>query len=116
MRIRFTIRDLLWLILVAALILGWWIDRSKLAEQVANGSSKIAEQNRRIATLNKIVKADELRIQTLAQPRFLQVLPESEVIDVNMERAMLSDPMEGRQKMREYFGNGADWLVPDASR
>jgi hypothetical protein len=27
MRLRFTIRDLLWLTLVVALALGWWVDR-----------------------------------------------------------------------------------------
>jgi hypothetical protein len=29
---RFTIRDLLWLTVVLALVLAWWLDRSRLAE------------------------------------------------------------------------------------
>jgi len=29
-RFRFTIRDLLWLTLVVAMAVGWWIDRTKL--------------------------------------------------------------------------------------
>jgi hypothetical protein len=31
MRFRFTIRDLLWLTLVVAMAVGWWLDRSHLA-------------------------------------------------------------------------------------
>jgi len=31
MRLRFSIRDLLWLTLVVALIVGWWLDRKKLS-------------------------------------------------------------------------------------
>ena len=31
MRLRFTIRDLLWLTVVVALAEGWWLDRAKLA-------------------------------------------------------------------------------------
>jgi hypothetical protein len=30
MRLRFTIRDLLWLMLVLALALGWWLDHKRL--------------------------------------------------------------------------------------
>lgn len=30
MRIKFTIRGLLWLIVVAALVVGWWTDHRKL--------------------------------------------------------------------------------------
>jgi len=29
---KFTIRDLLWLTIVAALAAGWWVDRSRLKE------------------------------------------------------------------------------------
>jgi len=31
MRLRFTIRDLLWLTLVVALVVGWWVDHRHLA-------------------------------------------------------------------------------------
>jgi hypothetical protein len=30
MRLRFTIRDLLWLTVVVALAVGWWLDHSRL--------------------------------------------------------------------------------------
>jgi hypothetical protein len=33
MRFRFKLRDLFWLMLAVALALGWWIDRSHVAEQ-----------------------------------------------------------------------------------
>jgi hypothetical protein len=35
MRFRFTIRDLLWLTLVVALGVGWWIDRRSIQRQSA---------------------------------------------------------------------------------
>jgi hypothetical protein len=31
MKLRFSIRDLLWLTLAVALVIGWWLDRSRLA-------------------------------------------------------------------------------------
>jgi hypothetical protein len=33
---RFTIRDLLWLTVVAAVAVAWWVDRSQLESQIAN--------------------------------------------------------------------------------
>ena len=33
MRIRFTIRDLLWLTALVALALGWWVDHRQLQNQ-----------------------------------------------------------------------------------
>jgi len=35
MRFRFTIRDLLWLTLVVALIVGWWVDHGRLKKRFA---------------------------------------------------------------------------------
>ena len=34
MKLRFSIRELFWLILVAALMAGWWVDRSQLRRQL----------------------------------------------------------------------------------
>ena len=34
MRFRFTIRDLLWLTVVVALAVGWWLDNSRLKHQL----------------------------------------------------------------------------------
>ncbi len=45
MKLRFSIRDLLWLTLVAALCVGWWIDRCKL---------KAAEEKAVLQVLEKI--------------------------------------------------------------
>jgi hypothetical protein len=33
MKLRFTIRDLLWLIVVVALAVGWWLDHRQAAEE-----------------------------------------------------------------------------------
>ena len=34
MRFRFSIRDLLWLTLVVAMVVGWWLDRAQLRRQL----------------------------------------------------------------------------------
>jgi len=34
MRLRFTIRDLLWLTLVVAMAVGWWVDRQELNRRI----------------------------------------------------------------------------------
>jgi hypothetical protein len=34
MRLRFTIRDLLWLTVAAAILVSWWLDRSELKHQI----------------------------------------------------------------------------------
>jgi hypothetical protein len=34
MKLRFSIRDLLWLTAVAALLTAWWLDRGRLAERI----------------------------------------------------------------------------------
>jgi hypothetical protein len=34
MKLRFSIRDLLWLTLLAAIVTAWWIDRSRLAARI----------------------------------------------------------------------------------
>jgi len=43
MRVRFSIRDLLWLAVVAALVVGWWIDHRKAAEEAASHASSQLE-------------------------------------------------------------------------
>ena len=35
---KFSIRDLMWVTVVVSLVLGWWVDRSRLARQQANDS------------------------------------------------------------------------------
>ena len=44
MRFRFTIRDLLWLTLVVALVLGWWIDRRNLTQTIAGWGEMVDHQ------------------------------------------------------------------------
>lgn len=33
---RFTIRDLLWLTVMVAILVAWWLDRSRLADELRN--------------------------------------------------------------------------------
>jgi uncharacterized membrane-anchored protein len=41
MRLRFTIRDLLWLTALVALAVGWWLDRRNVAQQRDNYYSQL---------------------------------------------------------------------------
>jgi hypothetical protein len=52
---RFTIRDVLWLTVVVALVVGWWIDRSHLSDTISALRTRDAEL--RMAEL----RAKELR-------------------------------------------------------
>lgn len=67
-----TIRDLLWLMLVAALIWGWWFDRSLRLEgvlSVVQGNIELRQENERlmelIGSLYQQKKALERENQTL---------------------------------------------------
>jgi len=60
MRFRFTIRDLLWLTLVVALAVGWWVDRARLAVRLETDAGKITELRRQSA-----VEFNELRQEIL---------------------------------------------------
>jgi len=42
---RFTIRDVLWLTLVIALVLGWWADRSLLTRRHSREKAAILDEN-----------------------------------------------------------------------
>jgi hypothetical protein len=48
---RFTIRDVLWLTVVAALAAGWWIDRARLASRA-----------QRAAVLDAVVDASGISV------------------------------------------------------
>jgi hypothetical protein len=43
MKLRFTIRDLLWLTAVVALAVGWWVDRRNVASNLAARDKYAAE-------------------------------------------------------------------------
>jgi hypothetical protein len=44
MKPRFSIRDLFWLVLVAALIVGWWLDHGKLFPRSSHEQVIVTEQ------------------------------------------------------------------------
>jgi cell division protein FtsB len=48
MRFRFTIRDLLWLTVVAAIGFGWWVDHGRVQAQNAEIQAKNVELEQRI--------------------------------------------------------------------
>lgn len=49
--IRFTIRDLLWLTLLAAVVVAWWVDRSRLASEIERAFT--------VRVLGAVVKTDD---------------------------------------------------------
>jgi hypothetical protein len=55
-RFQFTIRDLLLIIVIAALAAGWWVDRTRLAAQLETDAGKINALRRQSA-----VEFNELR-------------------------------------------------------
>jgi len=48
MRLRFTIRDLLWLVVVVALAVGWWLERNRLTDDHTQQVVKIVELEKEV--------------------------------------------------------------------
>jgi hypothetical protein len=64
LRFRFTIRDLLWLTLVVALVLGWWIDQRTLRDERAADQRTI--YSLKIALQDQITMHDPATYKKLA--------------------------------------------------
>lgn len=62
---RFSLRDLFWLVLVVALAVGWWRDRTKLAEDRNTAIVEVQEQ-KAFANLIQATRATESAISDAA--------------------------------------------------
>jgi len=51
MKLRFTIRDLLWLVLVVALAVGWWFDHKHAEEANVNQALQLVEDNAQLTEM-----------------------------------------------------------------
>lgn len=65
MRLRFTIRDLLWLTLVVALAVGWWVDRSRIARDAASTASKLSSADMQVIQLRNDLDALTMQLRHL---------------------------------------------------
>src|SRR5262245_38108246 len=104
MRLRFTIRDLLWLTLVVATGVGWWLDRDKLNRRHDADIRKIAFLERRSAS---------------PQPSLNQIPPRPKgtmLGSANIEKAMRTDLNEMRSKTQNRFLNRPDVPMPSSVR
>jgi len=45
---RFSIRDLLWLLTLAAVLTTWWVDRSRLAQEIESQKREQLEEAKRM--------------------------------------------------------------------
>ena len=52
--LRFTIRDLLWLILIGGGLLAWWVDSRNLAEKTVQLQREVRELVERYRTLDNL--------------------------------------------------------------
>ncbi|MCI0361117.1 MAG: hypothetical protein L0211_21770 [Planctomycetaceae bacterium] len=99
---RFSVRDLLWLTVVVALAVGWWIDRAHLAFRSAD--------YRRLKT----VEAEELK-QRAEFFRMLRQTPVSSPADDDLyrggQRRELGDEKLGPDGLRHVPGE-KDFLFP----
>jgi len=53
MRLRFTIRDLFWLLLVAALAVGWWLDHKHAEEANVNQALQLESDKSQLTEMRK---------------------------------------------------------------
>jgi hypothetical protein len=69
-RIRFTIRDLLWLTAVAALAVGWCVDRKQSERRHQVGTEVLVEQaNRQIDYFSQRANDAERKLQEMREDR-----------------------------------------------
>jgi len=57
MRLRFTIRDLLWLTLVVAMAVGWFVNRTHFKSELAHFKSELAAKDHQINDLEQLLTA-----------------------------------------------------------
>ena len=65
MRLRFTIRDLLWLAVVVALAVGWWLNNRQLHKEIGKPASSMSESelSENIIQLEKLRAAKRFEMQ-----------------------------------------------------
>jgi hypothetical protein len=88
---KFSIRDLLWVMLVAGLALSWFVDRRRLVEShdKALGTVK-SESDQRIAVLKE--KANKLRAENENLGHMVGHMPESMNWPRDLEKPPASTP------------------------
>jgi hypothetical protein len=63
MKIRFSIRDLLWLVVVAALAVAWWLDRRAIGIQRDAARATIVQLQGKAAALEKNLATIQQRLK-----------------------------------------------------
>jgi hypothetical protein len=86
MRLRFSIRDLLWLTLVVVLALGWCIDRNRVVSQRDEWESRATLTMDRLDTIRTIRYQLQERMLKLAKKQNNQEI-EDEIKRLNEEAA-----------------------------
>ncbi len=70
MKLRFTIRDLFWLVLVVALAVGWWLDHrnADIAVRYAKAKQEVAEFEAKqwLAAYDKVSKTTNMPAKSTA--------------------------------------------------
>ena len=55
MKLRFTIRDLCWLVLVMAIAAGWWIQQRRMSDQLSVLESRLNIAQQTIQQLDSVI-------------------------------------------------------------
>jgi hypothetical protein len=89
MRLRFTIRDLLWLTLVVALVVGWWLDHRR-----------IVDLEDRVTTLRQVLSAQRIEAMPITPVKSRQ----RPLNDVSIEKAMRIDAIQSQGNVLNFRG------------
>lgn len=92
---RFSIRDMLWLTIVVALAIGWWLDRAKLADIANKTQAQAAETEQERAKWELLTQRG-----ALAHNQTLRVIEESGLVIVSNGG---KSRLEQKREMREGF-------------
>ncbi len=89
MRLHFTLRDLLWLTLVVALAVGWWLDRRT-----------IVDLDKRVTTLQQALSVQRIEAVPINPVKSSQ----RSLHDVSIEKAMRIDAIQSQGNVVNFRG------------
>src|SRR5438045_3801619 len=85
---KFSIRDLLWLTVIVALSLGWWLDRQRLAYDGA----KLADSGAKLAASVAKLEAENKQLQLQVELGAIDLAVERQALEQYKLKTLLASP------------------------
>jgi hypothetical protein len=89
---RFTIRDLLWLTLLAAVLVAWWVDRNQSNKRAANRRRETQEQIDKLTEENSQLSKERDSLAHIAGHMPHRMFPEKNIYHKQLKVTPSSSP------------------------